>query len=513
MARVFVEEPDNTTVRAGGEAALRCRVQTLTGLAQWAKDGLLLGPSRGLPGFPRYSLTGDASKGELHLRIVGARLEDDGRYECQATPGPDGHAWVSRPALLTVLVPPQPPEFAEQKPDSIVTWVAGEEQTVTCSAPDAQPPAQVTLARGDQPLPEASSHVEPGSHEKLSTTKATVRFTPEILDNGRRLLCEALNEAISTPLLSSFIMNILYPPQPPTIEGLQRSEVKAGEILKLTCVSVGGNPLATLQWIKAGAVVSTTWATAGGAGASRSTLILTVQPEDHGAVLSCEALSPLLPAPLRASLNLNVLYPPAEVMLSGVGSVPENGTLDLSCSAGPSRPPAALRWWLGGRELPPSDGSIIPDAHGGAVTVSNVSVLAQRSADGLALTCEAFNSALRLSRAASLVLAITYPPERLWLEAPPPEPPLRAGTTLRLRCYVTGGSPTPRLIWIKDSRVLREGTQVSSGRTVSKELLLTAAPSDNMAAYRCNASSDAKGTPLSALTRLRVQCEDHTLAP
>lgn len=47
-------------------------------------------------------------------------------------------------------------------------------------------------------------------------------------------------------------------------------------------------------------------------------------------------------------------------MLSGVGSVPENGTLDLSCSAGPSRPPAALRWWLGGRELPPSDGSIIP---------------------------------------------------------------------------------------------------------------------------------------------------------
>lgn len=58
-----MEEPDNTTVRAGGEAALRCRVQTLTGLAQWAKDGLLLGPSRGLPGFPRYSLTGDASKG------------------------------------------------------------------------------------------------------------------------------------------------------------------------------------------------------------------------------------------------------------------------------------------------------------------------------------------------------------------------------------------------------------------------------------------------------------------
>lgn len=53
------------------------------------------------------------------------------------------------------------------------------------------------------------------------------------------------------------------------------------------------------------------------------------------------------------------------------------------------------------------DAWVLQDAHGGAVTVSNVSVLAQRSADGLALTCEAFNSALRLSRAASLVLAIT----------------------------------------------------------------------------------------------------------
>ncbi len=43
---------------------------------------------------------------------------------------------------------------------------------------------------------------------------------------------------------------LAVPPQPPVIMGLERDEVKAGRVLVLECVSLGGNPLATLQWTK-----------------------------------------------------------------------------------------------------------------------------------------------------------------------------------------------------------------------------------------------------------------------
>lgn len=43
---------------------LVCEVEHASGTVQWVKNGLLLGPDRRIPGFPRYSMTGDPNKGE-----------------------------------------------------------------------------------------------------------------------------------------------------------------------------------------------------------------------------------------------------------------------------------------------------------------------------------------------------------------------------------------------------------------------------------------------------------------
>lgn len=42
------------------------------------------------------------------------------------------------------------------------------------------------------------------------------------------------------------------PPGPPTIDwpGLEEGHVRAGQRLELLCVAQGGNPPATLQWLK-----------------------------------------------------------------------------------------------------------------------------------------------------------------------------------------------------------------------------------------------------------------------
>ncbi len=62
--QAFKTEPRNVTVRAGATVLLKCEVLRASGAVQWVKDGLLLGPQRSLPGYPRYSMTGDQQKGE-----------------------------------------------------------------------------------------------------------------------------------------------------------------------------------------------------------------------------------------------------------------------------------------------------------------------------------------------------------------------------------------------------------------------------------------------------------------
>ncbi|KAJ6663543.1 hypothetical protein lerEdw1_009622 [Lerista edwardsae] len=57
----------------------------------------------------------------------------------------------------------------------------------------------------------------------------------------------------------------------------------------------------------------------------------------------------------------------------------------------------------------------------------------------------------------------------------------------------------------QETKTVREGTSSgSSGNIVSKELILTTVPSDNMAVYRCNASGVPRTAALTAYTRLHV---------
>ncbi|KAL8220205.1 UNVERIFIED_CONTAM: hypothetical protein K2H54_040601, partial [Gekko kuhli] len=101
------------------------------------------------------------------------------------------------------------------------------------------------------------------------------------------------------------------------------------------------------------------------------------------------------------------------------------------------------------------------------------------------------------------------PPQKIWIDVPPPETRFRAGMQVKLICFASGGNPLPRLDWFKDNKMVRDGILVPtgpSGNIVSKELLLTTTPSDNMATYRCNASSPSRTQPpLTAFTRLHVQ--------
>lgn len=62
--QAFRTKPSNLTVQEGATAVLKCDVLRASGTVQWVKDGLLLGPERSLPGFPRYSMIGSPTRGK-----------------------------------------------------------------------------------------------------------------------------------------------------------------------------------------------------------------------------------------------------------------------------------------------------------------------------------------------------------------------------------------------------------------------------------------------------------------
>ncbi|CAB1348026.1 unnamed protein product [Coregonus sp. 'balchen'] len=96
---MFSQQPQDLVVVAGQPVTLPCSIPGYHGVVLWIKDGLALGVGRDLSGYPRYTVIGDHSTGEHHLRIQRVELMDDAVFECQAIQA----AMRSRPARLTVL--------------------------------------------------------------------------------------------------------------------------------------------------------------------------------------------------------------------------------------------------------------------------------------------------------------------------------------------------------------------------------------------------------------------------
>ncbi|KAK1151887.1 nephrin isoform X3 [Acipenser oxyrinchus oxyrinchus] len=504
--QAFRIQPDNVTLVEGGTGVLQCHVEGVTGAVQWVKDGLLLGPNRSMPGFPRYSMAGDEGKGEFNLQIERVTLEDDSPYECQVGQSESSIGIISHTVWVNVLIPPGKPVIEEHSGDSEVEWVAGVEYTVSCSVTDTKPASELKFTKSSNELSGVEVNVFPGSQEKLQSTQAVVRVTPQNLDNGNRMVCLAMNEAVSQPVETGFTMRVLFPPQPPRIEGYDRPEVKAGETLSLECKSIGGNPLATLQWSKNDEVISTSWDTVSLTNTARSPLSLHIQPEDNMARLTCEAVNQVTPVPLQHTITLRVVFLPSEVKILGSSSIAEKKQLSLSCFTAASNPPVQIRWWLGFRELTTTEVTITEASNGGRVTMSNLTHTVSREENGLQLTCEAFNEAIRFTKSESILLRVLYPPQKVWIESPPEGKQFKAGTEVKLTCFSSGGNPAGSLTWFKDNKSVRYvPSAIVSGMMASRQLIVTTQPDDNLATYRCNATNEAKAPPLTATTKLHVQ--------
>ncbi|KAM6153520.1 nephrin [Erethizon dorsatum] len=530
VPRGFWALPENLTAIEGATVELKCGISAPGSVVQWAKDGLLLGPNRGIPGFPRYRMEGDPTRGEFHLCIEACDLSDDAEYECQVGRSETGPELVSPRVILSILVPPKVLQLTPEA-GTTVTWVAGQEYMVSCVSGDAKPAPDITFLQSGQTVSSVSVNMNEGSQEKLFITEAIARVTPQSSDNGQLLVCEGSSPALVSPIKASITMNVLFPPGPPIIEwpGLNEGLVRAGQILELPCTAQGGNPPATLQWLKNGRPVPIAWGTEHAHAIARSVLTMTVRPEDHGAQISCEAYNSVSAGTQERSITLQVTFPPSAITILGSASQTENKNVTLCCLTKSSRPRVLLRWWLGGRQLQPTEETIIDGLHGGHISMSNLTLLVRREDNGLTLTCEAFSEAFtKETFKKSLTLNVKYPAQKLWIEGPQEGQHLRTGTRVRLVCLAIGGNPDPSLTWYKDARTVTEprppqeprrvqlGNLEKSGSTFSRELVLVLGPPDNKAKFSCKAGQLSASTQIVVLfppTNLTILANASALRP
>ncbi|XP_065711752.1 kin of IRRE-like protein 3 isoform X1 [Patagioenas fasciata] len=246
QASSFTQQPQDQVVIAGQPVTLLCAIPEYNGIVLWIKDGLALGVGRDLSSYPRYLVVGDHLSGEHHLKILRADLQDDAVYECQAIQA----AIRSRPARLTVLVPPDDPIIMG---GPIISLRAGDPLNLTCHADNAKPAASITWMRRGEVVNGATYSKTLLRDGKRESIMSTLFLAPSDIENGESIVCRATNKAVPGGKETSVTIDIQHPPL--VNLSVEPQPVLEDNTVKFHC-SAKANPAVTqYRWAKKGQVI------------------------------------------------------------------------------------------------------------------------------------------------------------------------------------------------------------------------------------------------------------------
>ncbi|MPC36674.1 Nephrin [Portunus trituberculatus] len=150
------------------------------------------------------------------------------------------------------------------------------------------------------------------------------------------------------------------PPQAPYLRGYSEGTgISVGSEQVITCVSIGGNPVAHLQWYRNGQKIVSSLHNVDGV--SSAEVLIIAEPEDNGAQYRCEAHNAAAASPVSVSTTLVVYFPPENVKAF---------TLSFELTS-------------------------LASAVSGTIVVNKLTLSLTAADDGLTYTCQAFNSALQ----------------------------------------------------------------------------------------------------------------------
>ncbi|XP_043529519.1 irregular chiasm C-roughest protein-like isoform X3 [Frieseomelitta varia] len=247
----FAIEPMDQTAVIGSRVTLPCRVLDQKGPIQWTKDDFGLGAVRNLTGYERYAMIGSDEEGDFSLHIYPVELEDDGTYQCQASPTNDGQpALRSRFAKLSVLVPPQKPKILQG--DFLIT-TEDRELVIECVSVAGKPPAEITWIDGlgnvlHRGIKTTKELFDDGP---LYTVKSILRVMPRKDHDNTTFTCQSQNAADRTPQNAKLRVEVRYAPKVSLRirSGLGKNgRIVEGSELRFKCRAEANPPNVEYRW-------------------------------------------------------------------------------------------------------------------------------------------------------------------------------------------------------------------------------------------------------------------------
>lgn len=165
-----------------------------------------------------------------------------------------------------------------------------EQMRMTCVSEYCYPPANIVWYIESE---EISEHITNVSNENngLFQTTSTLLYTGLKDDHRKPVYCKASNLQNVEVESSRKYLDVIYPPsENPSISSSSQSFVyTSGDIMNLTCIVHGGNPLANLSWN----CISTDWEVERHSNYTQTALILKVDKRFNNKDCTCIATHPL----------------------------------------------------------------------------------------------------------------------------------------------------------------------------------------------------------------------------
>ncbi|XP_029629319.1 kin of IRRE-like protein 3 isoform X8 [Salmo trutta] len=456
----FSQQPQDLVVVAGQPVTLPCSIPGYHGVVLWIKDGLALGVGRDLSGYPRYTVIGDHSTGEHHLRIQRVELMDDAVFECQAIQA----AMRSRPARLTVLVPPEDPVISG---GPVVSLRAGDPLNLTCHADNAKPAASIIWIRNGEVLNGAmyskvsiKTLLRDGRRE---STVSTLYLSASNIETGQQIICRASNKAVPNGKETSVNIDIQHLPL--VNLSVEPQPILEGNLVKFHCSAKANPPITLFRWAKGGNVIKEV---------SEDTYEVIVDHSFFTEPVSCEVTNPL--GSTNISRNVDVYFGPR------MAAEPQSLQVDLGSDA------VFNCAWTGNPSL-----TIVWMKRGSGVVLSNENILtlkAVRQEDAGKYVCRAVVPRVGAGEK-EVSLTVNGPPT---ISSTQTHQALH-GEKGEIKCFIRSTPPPDRIAWSWKETVLESGT---SGRytveTVSTEegvistlTMSNIVPADFQTIYNCTA--------------------------
>ncbi|XP_030684626.1 kin of IRRE-like protein 3 isoform X3 [Nomascus leucogenys] len=427
----FSQQPQDQVVVSGQPVTLLCAIPEYDGFVLWIKDGLALGVGRDLSSYPQYLVVGNHLSGEHHLKILRAELQDDAVYECQAIQA----AIRSRPARLTVLVPPDDPVILG---GPVISLRAGDPLNLTCHADNAKPAASIIWLRKGEVINGATYSKTLLRDGKRESIVSTLFISPGDVENGQSIVCRATNKAIPGGKETSVIIDIQHPPL--VNLSVEPQPVLEDNVVTFHC-SAKANPAVTqYRWAKRGQIIKE---------ASGEVYRTTVDYTYFSEPVSCEVTNAL--GSTNLSRTVDVYFGPR------MTTEPQSLLVDLGSDA------IFSCAWTGNPSL-----TIVWMKRGSGVVLSNEKTLTLKSVrqeDAGKYVCRAVVPRVGAGER-EVTLTVNGPPI---ISSTQTQHALH-GEKGQIKCFIRSTPPPDRIAWSWKENVLESGT---SGRytveTISTE--------------------------------------------